>query len=455
MKRPVRVKSTPEMISPTERVEYSNVVVPRSAGGTPVAKDMGDVNAELTEGTDLVTDLLLVVTNAEDPDIGTVTSSDGAVATVSSGSVSHEISYVSSGRVEFTVEADNLKTHLFAYDMKILEEGGPFYDIMSYEAGTLAEHCHNNIAAMISGKTASNETMDLWTTWEKDVDDPTIVRNTSLFMDMSTWDASGISVMNSNEPDSRYPVTLVTPRHGLIAEHVNVDAGERLVFMRPDNSFQTVTILRTTDHPNVDMTVLYFDQAVTGCKIHKVLSASDWATYAPSMLAYQQDVINSTTYIWDHGCIPAISWGMHKTGSYSISLGAGSSYSPSRYWGATLKVTALSYSELASEEVNRVRELGRVSSDIYTAIPWTILGDLDNWRVERAGGDSASPIFLPIDGELVYITSIQGGANADTSQYQSWINNTMNDMADAGDPSKGSYALTAKDLSGLGFTTYP
>lgn len=68
------------------------------------------------------------------------------------------------------------------------------------------------------------------------------------------------------------------------------------------------------------------------------------------------------------------------------------------------------------------------------------------------GGDSGSPTFLCINGQIVLVgcMSYYGGfMNAYTPQIQTLINSLMNSMAPGNDPLKGTYALTPIDLSGF------
>lgn len=95
----------------------------------------------------------------------------------------------------------------------------------------------------------------------------------------SDFDTSGISIASGVDPEGRYPVMLVTPRHAVCNAHIGPGNGTKYVFRRPNGTYQKVTVISTMDSPNMDdLRVMMFDEDVTGCAIYKTLP-SDWNSY--------------------------------------------------------------------------------------------------------------------------------------------------------------------------------
>lgn len=106
-----------------------------------------------------------------------------------------------------------------------------------------------------------------------------------------------------------------------------------------------------------------------------------------------------------------------------------------------------------------------VSQNVYGTYP---LGDVRRTfqRTKSSGilmcngGDSGSPIFCGIGGDLVilsHITSLGSMGTQNYTHHKSLIDSAMNNLASAaGDPSAGSYAVQTVDLgpTGMNFTNY-
>jgi len=291
-------------------------------------------------------------------------------------------------------------------------------DSTGYVAGTLGASCLAEMETLINGLTQSNAIQQYLTANNADVDAPDVTINPSVFT--GSLDFAATSVMSSTEVDDRYPLALVAGRFGLIAKHVRGGIGREFVFRRTDGTYQKVATQAYTDIPDKDLSIIYLDAAVTGVPFYKTMPL-DWQhTYMPSLVN-----ANSAGHI---GIIPTLRKAMHS--------------SVDNIWGSYFLINRASAVWIGTgETITNVR----VGSEQTGDIP-------EEWGEGNAiGGDSGSPSFFLINGELILITSQYNQTGAvNIAHYTAEIETAMDTMA--GD-TPGTNTLTHPDLSG--FTTYP
>lgn len=151
-----------------------------------------------------------------------------------------------------------------------------------YDPGSLGAACLSMVEQVFAGVTPGSESQDLYLnggTYANSGAGPVASRNPSRVL--PAMDFSGVSASRAAVGGSpSQPASLITRRHALCAHHTQIHIGTDVWFMRSDGSMQKVTVIDRFDETNEDLTILMFDQDVTGCEIYKTLPLN-WYEYLP------------------------------------------------------------------------------------------------------------------------------------------------------------------------------
>ena len=330
----------------------------------------------------------------------------------------NSILWADNGYVDITVRAYNLGAKRFKRLM--ISDVTEMLELTGFEAGSLTKHAHDAVITLLGAQIYSKDKQQYITNTNQDLDNPDISLNPNLFT--GALDFSGVSVMSTRQGDDRFPITLITNRHAIVAKHVAGSIGDEYVFKRTDGSYQKVTVTGRHSIINADdITILYFDQEITGALIYEVMPNGWESDYCN--LNYDELALRSS--------IPVLRKSMH--------------YSDGSF-GSALQISS----------INSGRSVNSFTPpfiDIYNNYivenPLNIL--YSEWGYKEAiGGDSGGPSFLLINGGLVLVLSqytVSGGNNI--AHHVTEINSALNDLAGV---SQGTYLLQHPDLSS--FNTY-
>lgn len=285
-----------------------------------------------------------------------------------------------------------------------------------YEAGSLGEYLLTTVSALVSSKTPGAATQQLWTISSNNIDAPAGAMNAGNFAAAFNWNAC--SMLTSGRSQDQHPLILISDRHAVTANHTAPAIGSKAVYKRPDGSYQTVTITKSDLVSGQDLRLVCFDAAVTGITPYELPPVGWVAAKVPSALSSPAPYMPNCQ-------LPALVKGMHdQNGAWKSYVGVfGMSeinYVPSR---------SCKISPLPSQ---------------HTA--------LSGWAPKAfIGGDSGSPIFLPVNGELVLIGVVAQSNGIFSRLYGSDVESILSGMMTA--QAGSAYAPTYADFSG--FTTYP
>lgn len=314
-----------------------------------------------------------------------------------------KVSRVADGLCTVEISAPGSKKN-FTRSM-LRSAGGISYNQTGFAVGSLSKHISDNIAAMVSGKTAGDATQFIYSGENYSLSAPVGTRNTGLF---TTLNLAATSFALTG--DARFPLHLISDRHFICATHVKPGIGQTVVFLGNDNVFRSATVSAISLISGAqDTSVGYLSAAITGITPYYFLP-STWKTYLPGIDSTLQGQLS----------MPVLVNLYHDaTGRRRLHI----IESPRQAVG--LETWA---------------NIDPFNSKLYTA-----------WHSVIQGGDSGSPVILPItDGTLkpVLINSLlaaSGGAMY--PEYITAINSAM--TAQAG------VAAAVQTVSLAGFTAYP
>lgn len=256
--------------------------------------------------------------------------------------------------------------------------------------GTLANHCWQNVAAMLSGKSPSASTQNAWTTLTGSESAPVAVRNPQVFC--AGYSLAAISAFRSGNAPGRLPHTLITPLH-MVASHVGVTVGDTVVFVADDNTIHTRTVVGTFytgPNPNLTTTVSRLNAPLpSSVQPLELMPAEPWVWFNASFAVQPGD----PTYPSPRG---------------------GRSYSP---------VVIMKGNPVTGRMT--VAGVGfNPTSSFSNQIPHSIMRD---WWQTVVGGDSNGPHLLPINGKFVLLsTEDDGSAGLKTGPWTITSSNSAN-----------------------------
>lgn len=316
-----------------------------------------------------------------------------------SESVASEIVWASSDVTKATVDQDGFVTFVGVGAVNITattdlltktvrltmtSTGGSTADIWSsYVSGSLGKYSIDWVSAAILGKTPDSTTLPLFSTMDHAT--PNYVRNTNLWASALDW--TGVNVWDSTGGNKH--ATLISPRHVLMATHWPVAQGASIRFIDTSNNIITRTVTAVVGAgTDISIGLLNADVPV-GIKFYKILP-STWPTKLKRLQGF-----------------PLISSDQEKkallTNLSSMSQTAGSYVT----WPGTPAVA---------------------------------------WGETLIGGDSGSPMFAVVSGELVLMSAAHYSTSGPfTTANMSNINSAMTALG-------GGYQLTEIDLSA--YNTY-
>lgn len=390
-------------------VEYVINEIPEITPGARIPNVLADLEYDEVESSNTLTHLEIVPQNlsVDGPHLALSISNPNVAAV---NNTTKTIYQMDDGVVDIYISAYGYSEQKLNHTFAAIQDS--HNETTGYVSGSLSNHIHTAVHNLISGLQQSNSIQQYITSSNGDIDAPEITLNENIFT--GALDFSGISVMRTGRTNDGFPATLVTNRHALVAKHVAGSVGTEYLFMRSDGTFQKVSVQARTDTTGNDLTVLYFDQALTGITPYKVLP-TDWEdTYAPSC-----NYSTETTSI-----LPTLRKSRH--------FGDGST-------GSCIVINTLRYYSNTSTLVYNTRAPIIAPNEIP-----------EIWGTQAIGGDSGGPSFLLINNELILIGSQYTVTQATAiSKHVSEINTIMDTQAGA---APGTYTLTHPDLSG--FTTF-
>lgn len=362
-------------------------------------------------------------------------SSDENIATIDANL---NIEWVSNGPVELYVGSSKYSEKRIRRVMTDTATD-PTGDITSPIAGTLAEHVQNAMDALIVGLSPGDLSQRFVLSSNGDVNNPVININPNLFA--GGFDFSGMSLMRSDQPADQYALPLVTNRHAVYARHVGApQIGATVIFKRLDGSYQTAIVSAVQDVTRLlsdgitiarpDLSVVYFDRVITGCKIYKTLPRGFAETYCKSLVEY-----STPEGVVLGGAIPILRKARHNL------LEGVDSY---------LQINHLiSGSYITEENIPYAPAMGAIANSSKIK-EHTVMASMYDWGIKAIPGDSSSPSFMIVNGELVLVcTQYLPGSSDDISFWENDVNSALDSVAGA---APGTYTLTNADLSG--FTTF-
>lgn len=286
----------------------------------------------------------------------------------------------------------------------------------SFVAGSLGKHIVDSMLALISGKTVSSTTHAAFTSNNYLTATPAVVRNPNLYC--AALNLTGISVMGAGGNGYIHPGMLISPRHVIGATHFHGTGP--WVWLGTDGQYHSASLAQGYAIANTDIWIGYLNASISNCAILKVLPAN-YINYLPNA---DGDLLLN---------LPILSKTAHS-GTPAAATGAGD-------WWTINHILML----IQMTGNKRWFAYQRFDSDI-AALP------TEAWHVPIVGGDSGSPLFILINGELVLIGAHLGAVTGDTySNYITEIEAAMNSLGAAqGDMT--SYSLNKVDLSA--FTSY-
>lgn len=317
-----------------------------------------------------------------------------------------------------------------------------------YKEGTFARECVDTVMAMLHPDGASNDlSCQFLDGGTYDVGNVQVQDNTKFFLSDHDW--SGISLAKTGAGYG-FPLVLVSPQHAIFATHVDLSpVGHQATFRRPDGSTQTVTVQSAAQAKNPenglleegkpDLTVVLFDQPVTGCSVFKLIPP-DFELYMP------------VDNLPDGSNLSVIGTGV---------LGVARMSNPGQGSGIAGNVILTWSSPKFLAQVLSPYSVTQTGMLNVTNILPTNQLVAAHWRAPYSG-DSGSPYFLmaregeskkatPILVSVLYGVSLISSPGPHLGRWFNWVQEQMNAMSTtAGAP---LYSLKKADLSR--YTAFP
>ena len=308
-----------------------------------------------------------------------------------------------------------------------------------YKTGSLGAITQALVASTISGKTAQGNvyfpasgSQSIFTQNNFEAG-PTnnAVWNTNCFayafIDSYCSQPVGVTAQQPSMTQGAYRPTLISPRHVIIANHVNNNVGEQLTFMSPSGTKQTVSVIATYSFsdPVHDTAIAYLSAPVTVANPVLTMPPA-WRNYIRSLLDTQCGEIPVFTHaVWT----PDKNWAMPFIRIHRLRMVADT--------------------PIFQDEV--ICDTHPSSSQFYA---W----DSNVWPGD-SGGWISVPMVIAGQPKLVLLTTYSAttvgyGYEKNAATINAAMQSTSNANGDGiNDPTTGQpYALLEADLSG--FTAY-
>ena len=267
--------------------------------------------------------------------------------------------------------------------------------VSSYASGSLANHTTTVIDGLIAGNTAGSATQDVFTSYTYDLNFPAGVRNSGNFA--YAFDFTPTSFFrNSGNPS--FPATLISPRHLVSANHVQAGIGAKIIWEK-GGSFYSANVIGYAGL-GWDIGISYLDAPVSAITPAYFLP-DNYASYLPSTKNVPPvNNLELAAFMYQPNA------GM--SGSQQTIINTGSSHI-------------------------RVVSLGAIStplSGLYANVMQSEKQNRAAWTHVIYGGDSGSPVYIPIHGKLALVTSLFSlGGGPDYVANRLRIEGAMNELS--------------------------
>lgn len=401
--------------SPEQEVSWSVSETPYSIGGSVTPDQaIGDFVADVTTGSTSDNNCKLTIAPSPVTGISTVTNDTPTVCSfdVTTGAVTRLLD----GTCALTIASPGSKKK---FTRAMLRAGGvDVYDVKSWAAGSLTRHINDQIDAMLAGKTPGSDTQYLFSSAVHNYAAPSGTRNPSIFS--GSLDLAAFSFTRSGSA-VKYPVALISDRHFICATHVGVTVGQTIVWLDNAGDFKSATVVSISNAGIAsDTSVGYLSTAITGITPASFLPSTR-TTYLPkipNVVNYGQVTHPVLMNLWDDA-----------TNQRKLHVGR-----------QARKPVSYSNDSIAYDSAGYIAPSGYAG-----------------WSSKVQGGDSSSPVFIPVDDGAVKTVLLgcmwQAGITADYADVLANITSAMQSLAQsAGDPSWAGYAPLTVSLAG--FTAY-
>lgn len=294
------------------------------------------------------------------------------------------------------------------------------FDFHPYKVGSLPDHVNTIIRGMIAGKSATPTTQRPYATNNFNASDPVVTRNPDCFL--GNFDYAAVSQQNGN--NQNFGCTLISSRHVIMCAHA--PSSSPVVFMKSDGALVSRSILATAEllPGNLgDTTIGILSSQITDITPAKILPSNYWQHLAGigCLEPPPSSILDSTV----HNLLYTIIRAGHRPDD--------------------VEEPSFNVAKLAMITANE-------PTAIYASISNGPGGRDQAWQGSIAGGDSGSPVFIPVNGALVLIGKMAFASGSMgfmlTGQIKSDIEAVMTSLAVAqGDFT--SYTLSEVDLTGF------
>lgn len=405
---------------PDDDFSYTVEETPEVSGGDPpVDSGFYDVTHQTVSASGIINNCRITVADSLTISGHSFSSATPATASVDSAG---NVSWVSNGAAAIDIITP-VGTKRLTRTMSNSETSTLSYK--EHKFGSVGAHIRAAIDALISGQTPGSVAQKLTTTNNYNTVSPAVTRNASLFA--GALDLSAISLIRSDRSDEAFPAMLISPRHIIAATHILGAVGTTYVWKASDNSYKSASIVSKVATES-DLSIAYLSASIAGINPLKLLP-TNYKNYFASLNP------TTTDARWLVQRLPCLIKAYHPdtTSSYKSAITLAELYWLYEYdnpytYGQEANIHSTSASVAAA----------------YST--WTSGTGI-------RGGDSGSPIMLPINGDAVLVSAFHtGGGGGNWAAYADWIETNMIALAVAqGDNT--AYSLLRADLSG--FTAYP
>lgn len=279
--------------------------------------------------------------------------------------------------------------------------------LVGYVSGSLSKYCSNTIDTLITGMNQAQATASLpifstYPTTSGDIN-AIYIRNTGYWLNSIIDKFTCVSPWN-NKGGKCQAGTLVSPCHIVLAEHYSYPTGTAIRFVNTNNQVFTYIITAVNnvgvsngiDEYETDICVAKLNQDIDNSITFAKILPTNWANYCPSL-----------NYVYT---IPALAINQNK-----------------------------------QVMIHDMVLDGWITNGYAFTCPKDTTRSL--FYKNLIGGDSGSPAFLLINGELVLVTTWtfgDGGSGPGYTEHKDAINTIMTAQG-------GGYQLTEIDLSNFNY----